>query len=307
MGILNLFKKKITVATHNGSFHADDVFAVATLSIWAEKNNLKLNVIRTRERNVIDEADIVVDVGELYNPEKKRFDHHQREGAGTHDNGVPYASFGLVWKYYAEKITSKDVAREIEQKMVMPIDARDNGIDISTPETNKFRISEYIVKDAIHALRPAIGSSNDYDIAFNKAVQIVQEILRGEIENAEFEIKGDVETAGEIEKQNNPEVLILNEFIKWEKAVSESRNTKIVIYPNLRGGGWCIEVARTDLEKYDSAKILFPKNWRGERDEVLAKASGVRDAIFCHRGGWLAGTQSIEGAIELANKALESA
>ena len=48
-----------TIVTHDGSFHADDVFAVATL--------LKLfpdaNVIRTRDTSVIERADVVVDVG----------------------------------------------------------------------------------------------------------------------------------------------------------------------------------------------------------------------------------------------------
>ena len=39
--------KKIIIATHSGSFHADDLFAVATLSLLLGKENIE--VIRTRD------------------------------------------------------------------------------------------------------------------------------------------------------------------------------------------------------------------------------------------------------------------
>ena len=39
---------------------------------------LQLEIIRSRDPAVIDSADIVVDVGGTYEPEKNRFDHHQR-------------------------------------------------------------------------------------------------------------------------------------------------------------------------------------------------------------------------------------
>ncbi|MEK7669330.1 MAG: MYG1 family protein [Patescibacteria group bacterium] len=46
-------KRKIVVVTHSGSFHADDVFACATISLWAEKNNLRLKIIRDRDEKII--------------------------------------------------------------------------------------------------------------------------------------------------------------------------------------------------------------------------------------------------------------
>lgn len=51
----NMFflKRKIVVVTHSGSFHADDVFACATISLWAEKNNLRLKIIRDRDEKII--------------------------------------------------------------------------------------------------------------------------------------------------------------------------------------------------------------------------------------------------------------
>jgi len=35
-------------------------------------------IVRTRDQAKLDECDIVVDVGGEFNPEKNRFDHHQR-------------------------------------------------------------------------------------------------------------------------------------------------------------------------------------------------------------------------------------
>ena len=48
-----------TIATHNGNFHADDVFSVAALKSLFPSFKL----IRTRDLKIIARADIVVDVG----------------------------------------------------------------------------------------------------------------------------------------------------------------------------------------------------------------------------------------------------
>lgn len=47
------------VVTHNGSFHADDVFACATLYVLL---NGRIRVTRTRETELIEKADVVFDV-----------------------------------------------------------------------------------------------------------------------------------------------------------------------------------------------------------------------------------------------------
>ena len=85
---------EITVVTHNGNFHADDVFSIAVL-----KHVLPtFKLVRTRDKALIESADYVIDVGGEYDPETNRFDHHQRGGAGERENGIPFSSFGLVWK-----------------------------------------------------------------------------------------------------------------------------------------------------------------------------------------------------------------
>ena len=111
-------KEKKILATHNGTFHSDDVFACATLSLFLEKNNMEFEIIRTRDESIINSADYVFDVGGIYDKEKNRFDHHQIGGAGKHNDGIEYASFGLVWdKFGNEVCNSEKIAQKINLKL----------------------------------------------------------------------------------------------------------------------------------------------------------------------------------------------
>ena len=68
---------------------------------------------------------------------------------------------------------------------------------------------------------------------------------------------------------------------------------------------WRIVAMRLNSNSFENRKNL-PKSWAGLRDEKLQKISGVSDAIFCHRGLFLAVAKSKEGAIKLAQIAIES-
>src|SRR5919107_4332898 len=112
------------VATHPGNFHADDVFAVATLGL-AEG---ALEVVRTRDRELIAAADARIDVGGRDDPATGDYDHHQKGGAGARENGVRYASFGLVWRRYGAALTGdEETARAIDDRLVQGVDANDTG------------------------------------------------------------------------------------------------------------------------------------------------------------------------------------
>lgn len=55
---------------------------------------------RTRDPKVLDECDIVVDVGAIYDAEKLRFDHHQRGFTEVFGHGfdTKLSSAGLIYK-----------------------------------------------------------------------------------------------------------------------------------------------------------------------------------------------------------------
>lgn len=64
------------------------------------------NIVRTRDPAVIAKADIVVDVGAVYDPETHRYDHHQREFTGTFDDKhkIRLSSAGLVYKHFGRRV-----------------------------------------------------------------------------------------------------------------------------------------------------------------------------------------------------------
>ena len=143
--------KKIVIATHDGMFHSDDVFAVAALLIMLDGAPVVTNIMRTRETEAIVKADFVVDVGGEYSAEKNRFDHHQIGGAGARENTVPYASFGLVWKKFGTEITG-EVSGAVDRHLVSAIDAHDSGVDLYTKTIPS--ALPYLVDQFVHNLRP---------------------------------------------------------------------------------------------------------------------------------------------------------
>jgi len=125
---------KTRIITHNGKFHTDEVFAVATLKLVLKD---EVEIIRTRDEEIIKTGDYVVDVGFIYDEEKNLFDHHQVGGAGERANGVPYASFGLVWKKFCRKLSNDDEVADIfDKRIVQFIDATDNLMSAYTPLHN---------------------------------------------------------------------------------------------------------------------------------------------------------------------------
>src|SRR3989344_3007663 len=110
------------IVTHDSGFHTDDIFAVAVLLILFPD----AEVVRSRDPEVQATADFLVDTGMRYDQARRMFDHHQLGGAGVRTNNIPYASFGLVWKKYGEKIAGgRREAEIIDQKVVQPADAHD--------------------------------------------------------------------------------------------------------------------------------------------------------------------------------------
>ena len=163
----------LTIATHSGSFHSDDVFAVATLQLLHGVSNI--NVVRTRDEAILATADIVVDVGGVYDPTLKRFYHHQ-PGAPIRDNGIPYAAFGLVWREYGALVVGHyEIAEEIEQKIVLAVDAGDTGISLYIP--NDSDIVPYELYQVISSFHPVWGSADSKDEAFMTAVTFARELL----------------------------------------------------------------------------------------------------------------------------------
>ena len=65
-----LFNLIMKIGTHNGAFHCDEALACAILKTLPQFKEAE--IVRTRDQSVLDTCDLVVDVGGVFDHEKKR-------------------------------------------------------------------------------------------------------------------------------------------------------------------------------------------------------------------------------------------
>jgi uncharacterized UPF0160 family protein len=286
------------IVTHSGPFHADDVLAVAALLLKYPD----ATVVRSRDKEVIDSADIAVDVGFASDPEKKRFDHHQPSGAGKRPNGIPYASFGLVWKEYGEELAGgMDEAKVIDEKIGMPIDAIDNGVIISTPIFDGVR--EYSMGDYFESFIHEAGTYEEMDRAFFEAIGQARDFLARKIASAKRSVIEWRRVKDIYNESENKRVITLPEHMHWKRALIPTE-AQYVVTPRI-DGLWMIQGVPNAVHGFEP-KRRFPSSWGGLSDGVLAEVSGVPGTIFCHKNCHLAVVETKEAALKLAEAAINS-
>lgn len=283
-----------TVVTHNGSYHPDDVFAVASIMILEGEENVQ--VIRTRDEAVINQADWVVDVGGEYDPERLRFDHHQH-GAPVRDNGIPYASFGLVWKHFGEQIAGDaEVARVVEERLCQAIDAPDNGISLFN--VTEHEVEPVLLFHVLNSFKPVWGSDDNIDDAFIEVVKFVKEFLERFIKKE----TGDQAMLALIDEvyqsAEDKSVLVFDEKIS-SHALIKYPDVKAVVHPAEYGDEvvWSISTIPKHHGTFEN-RVSFPTAWAGLQDEELEEESGIEGLFFCHKGLFVAKAKTKEAAIK---------
>lgn len=315
------------IATHSGTFHADDVFGVAVLAALFPGHQ----VIRTRDADEIARADFVVDVGGAWDAASGRFDHHQRgfDGARVRPDaeGRPvraegYASAGLVWRewgsaYVRQAAQSRGhaladevaaaIAEDIDASLVRYLDLVDNGEANVAPgivglssQVSLFNTTWLEEKglDAAAVARLQLQRFQEAMAMVDRALQRI--VLRG---------VGQVLAADNVrraERLLEGRVLLLAEGgMPWTRVVlQEMPDVLLVIYPEGSGAQYQVRTVPAGEGTFASRRDL-PAAWAGLRDEQLAAVTGVPDAVFCHMKRFIAGARSREGALRMAALALE--
>lgn len=295
--------KNANCITHSGTFHADEVFATAFLSLLFDK----INVCRVNEvkSSSVNNNAIIYDVG------LGELDHHQVGGNGKRENGVMYAACGLVWKKYGRNILAKIgvedkdieyVHSQIDTNLIQFIDANDNGI---TP-TVSTDYSYVTVASIIASFNPIWNENDNPNDRFYDAVKfakvIVENYLKKEI--AKSQAKEIVENA--IENSTNG-IMILDRYMPWKEFILNSDNKKAkdilyVVFPSNRGG-YNVYTVPKEHGSFENRKSL-PKEWSGLRDEELQNVTGVKTARFCHIACFICTAENKDDAIKLASLAV---
>ena len=299
--------KKIKIITHSGSFHTDDIFAVATILLYIGEQSYE--VIRTRDMDIISLGDYIVDVGGEYSHDKKIYDHHQQGGAGKRENGIPYSSFGLAWKHYGEKVCGSKRAQEIiDKRLVSSVDASDNGVE--TYLTNGEYLRPYLIHNIVGVFTPTwkeTEKGKTYDEAFLKLVELAKQILKREIRTAQDTEEAEVIVEEIYKNSDDKQIIVIDGYYPWEEVLAHHSEVLYVVKPDHQNGkSWKVKAVRSDPANSFASRKDLPESWAGKRDQELGDVTGVQGALFCHSKRFIAVADSKEGAIELAKLAVNS-
>ena len=93
------------IGTHSGTFHSDDAMACMMLTRYVPlyKN---AEIVRTWDLALLGTLDLVVDVGQQYDPATNWYDHHQREFNLTlgEEYSIKLSGSGLIYKHFGKEV-----------------------------------------------------------------------------------------------------------------------------------------------------------------------------------------------------------
>lgn len=243
--------------THNGVFHADEVFALAILKVFLGINP---EVIRTRDNNIISEAkasgDLVVDVGGEFNG-VNLFDHHQ-------DSALK-SSAGLIWELVENSANYPDIS-----ELISIIDDNDRGV----AKAAKFSISWSISRFN--------RGPETADADFGEAVEFAVKMLS----SMKIEEEKKAEAAKIVEEAEivSPDVIILKKYNNQWRTVVNGENPKYshikrVVWFNEINNQWNVQVPGVSVDSFEL-----------NGDKLLPCES----MVFVHANGFFAVSATLE-------------
>ncbi|KAL3499162.1 hypothetical protein ACH5RR_038255 [Cinchona calisaya] len=320
------------VGTHNGSFHCDEVLGCFMIRLTNKFSDAQ--IVRSRDPQVLEKLDAVLDVGGVYDPSRDRYDHHQKGFKEVFGYGfnTKLSSAGLVYKHFGKEIIAKElgVAEEhpdvqmlflaVYKSFMEAIDAIDNGInqydtDQLPKYVNNTHLSSRVGRLNLDWIDPNQSSEKENE-AFERAM-----ILAGSefLDNVRFHVRSWIPARSIVmecltERQDidpSGEIMVLKIFCPWKLHLFELEAemkidppVKYVLYQDDRSKGWRVQAVAVSPDRFESRKAL-PAQWRGLRDDELSKLVGIPGCVFVHMSGFIGGNQSYKGALAMAKAALK--
>lgn len=281
-----------SLGVHDGSFHADEITACALLFVFGLID--KDQIVRSRNPAILSNCEYVCDVGGIYDPTMKRFDHHQVDYKGE------MSSAGMVWLYLkSEGIVDVSLYDYLNRSLIMGIDAHDNGrgnmeLGVSTFShvISQFVPIHYDVSEEVQTVH------------FHQALEFVIGHLQRVIERFKY-VKSCREKVAVAMKQRGP-CLIFDEAMPWMESFfelgGEQHPARFVIMPS--GSHWKLRGIPPSLDERMKVRQHLPEAWAGLLENQLKGVSGIPGAIFCHKGRFISVFETKEDAIQALNKIL---
>ncbi|MDE8344872.1 MAG: MYG1 family protein [Acidocella sp.] len=309
--------KPLILATHSGKFHCDEVFAyvVLCLALGLEQPGIDHHLRRTRDAALFTSADIVWDVGGVYDEATNRFDHHQR-GAPLRDDGTPFSAAGLVWQVYGPRAVAAllapendpalatDIAREVDNSVVRRIDEQDNGVSLEGPVKRDNLGLARLIEDCNPAWDHADATGpHAGDIAFAEAVALMAGVLRRRVANLRARLAAQSAVMAAYKAGEDPRLLVLERGMPWKNVVFAQNLPVLFAISPASNGNWMVDAVPPEPGAFGQ-RLSLPESWAGLQNEALAAETGVPDAVFVHLRRFVAAAKSRTGALALARLAL---
>ncbi|XP_036863074.1 MYG1 exonuclease isoform X2 [Manis javanica] len=313
------------IGTHNGTFHCDEALACALLRLLPEYRNAE--IVRTRDPEKLASCDVVVDVGGEYDPQRHRYDHHQRSFTETMSSLLPgkpwqtkLSSAGLIYLHFGHKLLAQLLGTSEEdstmyENFVEEVDAVDNGISQWTEGEPRYVLTTTL-SARVARLNPTWNQPNqDTEARFKHAMDLVQEEFlqrldfyqhnwlpaRALVEEALTQ-RFQVDPSGEIMELAKGGCPWKEHLYNLESVLSPPVTIIFVIYTD-QNGQWRVQCVPKEPHSFQS-RLPLPEPWRGFRDEALDQVSGIPGCTFVHANGFIGGHHTREGALSMARATL---
>jgi uncharacterized UPF0160 family protein len=280
--------------THDGTFHADEVTACALLLLFKEIDRSK--VLRSRDLEKLASCEYVCDVGGVYDPSIKRFDHHQSDYTGD------MSSAGMVWQFLKDqqKITPA-LYTFFNHSLILGVDAQDNGR--AMPEVGICTFSQ-VISNFVPPLYDAPREVQE--AAFFDALGFTLGHLERLLIRFYYiqDCKQKVADCMALGKN----YLLFDEAMPWMDSFfdmdGDHHPALFVIMPS--GGHWKLRGIPPNSVERMKVRAPLPEKWAGLLEEDLKRVSGIKGAIFCHKGRFISVWQTKEDALQALDYTLKT-
>lgn len=279
-------KQLRSCGTHDGTFHADEVTACALLILFDLIDENK--IVRTRNYEKLQNCEFVCDVGGVYNPEAKLFDHHQAEYDG------PMSSAGMILLYLKNQgIINESEYNFFNTVLIIGVDEHDNGLDPQIPGVSTYSNVVSNFTPIHYDIKP-----QEQDDAFFQALAFAKGHLKRMWERYRYTSSCKAIVGKVMEKRDN--YLLFEKAIPWMDPFFElggvDHPAQFVIMPT--GKHWKLRGIPPSPDDKMEVRLPLPQEWAGHLEEDLKRISGIPGAIFCHKGRFISVWETCDDALK---------
>lgn len=260
--IINATEGAVSIGTHDGIFHTDEVLAVALIQYACKALGKKFEVVRSRDFSTLSNCSLRVDVGGKYSPETGDFDHH-------HDKSLPSA-FGLVYQDLMLMCPLNDMSEPFFAEFV-------TGVSIMDTNPTSVTLPEQPVRNLSQIVSGFNNLKKNQDVQFSLAVSVAALILENEFRSAQEKGQAEIEYHNRQTLPNNVAV-----FANFSPIWKEKMEHDFAVMPH--PSGFQIVARDTTIKTVPESVAESP------------------DFIFRHASGFMATFKTKEAAIIQAAK-----